>query len=344
MPLSGVGHDAGIDFSNLGTKGNQAMMNEIAGEGSAAMTTGEAASQLRFDGRVAIVTGAGGQQPNLGSSYAKLLASRGAKVVLNRLGVGPYGTGKLSGDGQSVLEEIRDSGGEAIIATADVSQPQSAAQAVQAAMDTWGRVDILVNNAGVLNFAEFEDFTPEEIRRTVDTHLYGHIWMAKAVWPLMRAVGYGRIVNITSSAAYGRGARIVPYAAAKGGVIGFTNMLAVEGEPHGIKVNVIAPEAATVKHADIFDVGDMAAWLASNQRQVDQVAPVVAYLCHEVCEPSGGTFFASQGVVREYMTYETEGYCNEDLTLEDVAENMATIRNRATAREHVARVKVTALR
>jgi NAD(P)-dependent dehydrogenase (short-subunit alcohol dehydrogenase family) len=159
-------------------------------------------SDLRFEGRVAIVTGAGGN-PGLGRSYALLLAERGAKVVVNDLGVGPDGRGVVKAHADRVVKEIVDAGGEAIANTDSVSERDSAEGIVAAALDAWGQVDILINNAGVANVSLFSEISENDIHRVIDAHVMGNLWMCRAVWPHMTEAGYGRILNITSYAALG---------------------------------------------------------------------------------------------------------------------------------------------
>jgi NAD(P)-dependent dehydrogenase (short-subunit alcohol dehydrogenase family) len=296
------------------------------------MTVGE----LRFDGRVALITGAGGQQPNLGVAYAKLLASRGAKVVVNDLGVGPDGTGSLPANAEAIVKEILDAGGEAIGDTHSVAEPASAKAVVQTALDAWGRLDILVNNAGVVMFALFDEISDDDVRRIVDTHLLGHIWMTRAALPHMCAAGYGRIVNISSRAAFAN-PYLTVYGAAKAGIIGLTNNLAFEAGRHGIKVNAVAPEARTRKHPYMMD-RDPDEMFPGNEGEVNQVAPVVAYLCHEQCQPNGALFWVSRGKVVEYRTYESAGYYNPELTIEDIQANLEQIRDQAAATEYMFQV------
>jgi NAD(P)-dependent dehydrogenase (short-subunit alcohol dehydrogenase family) len=288
--------------------------------------------ELRFDGRVALITGAGGQQPNLGAAYAKLLASRGAKVVVNDLGVGPDGTGSLPANAQAIVEDILDAGGEAIGDTHSVADPQSAKAAVQTALDAWGRLDILVNNAGVVMFALFDEISDNDVRRVVDTHLLGHIWMTRAAFPHMRAAGYGRVVNISSRAAFAN-PYLTVYGAAKAGIIGLTKNLAFEAGRYGIKVNAVAPEARTRKHPYMME-RDPDTMIPGHEGEVNQVAPVVAYLCHHECQPNGALFWVSRGTVVEYRTYQSAGYYNPKLTIEDVRANLEQIRNQAGATEY----------
>src|ERR1700722_8080028 len=200
-------------------------------------------TDLRFDGRVAIVTGAGGR-PSLGRAYAHLLAARGAKVVVNDLGVGPDGHGREPAHAEIVAKEIVDAGGEAIADLNSVAEEDSARAVVQTALDAWGHVDIVVNNAGVVVLAEFAEISAKDIRNIINVHLFGNIWMCRAVWHHMREREYGRIVNITSGALLGT-RYVVPYGAAKGGILSLTRGLAVEGADRNIKVNTLGPAAAT---------------------------------------------------------------------------------------------------
>jgi NAD(P)-dependent dehydrogenase (short-subunit alcohol dehydrogenase family) len=289
----------------------------------------EMSEVLRFDGRVAIVTGAGGQEPSLGVGYARLLASRGAKVVVNDLGVGPDGTGALAANAEATVQEIRDAGGEAVADTHNVADPAEARGAVQTALDTWGRIDILVNNAGVVFFALFEEISENDIRRILDTHLYGHIWMSRAVWPHMKAAGYGRIVNISSRSMFSN-TYLSIYGAAKAGVLGLTHGLAVEGARSGIQVNVVAPRARTRKQPYLAGKEE-GSNLDGSEKQVDQVAQVVAFLCHERCDLNGAFLWASAGQVREYRMYESLGFEKVDLTVEDVHTNLGRVRDQTGA-------------
>jgi NAD(P)-dependent dehydrogenase (short-subunit alcohol dehydrogenase family) len=184
-------------------------------------------NELRFDGKVAIVTGAGGSA-NLGRAHARLLAARGAKVVVNDLGVGPNGRSTHPADARSVAAEIVAVGGEAIADLHSVAEEESAVAIVQAALNEWGRIDILINNAGVGLHARFPEATSRDIRRAIDVHLMGSIWMCRAAWPHMVKAGYGRIVNTVSAAMFGMEATTV-YGAAKFGIYGLTRGLAAEG-------------------------------------------------------------------------------------------------------------------
>jgi NAD(P)-dependent dehydrogenase (short-subunit alcohol dehydrogenase family) len=287
-------------------------------------------NELRFDGRVAIVTGAGGQEPSLGRSHAKLLAERGAKVVVNDLGVGPDGRGVLRANANQVVEEIRDMGGEAVADLHSVADEDSARSVVQTALDTWGRLDILVNNAGICFMVHFDDISSVDIRNVIDVHLMGTVWMCRAAWPHMRDAGYGRIVNTTSGAMFGL-ENLSIYGAAKGGIFGLTRGLAVEGAPLGIKVNALGPAANTsaVQH---FNEPSPFTKLMEEHFPTRLVSPAVAFLAHETCPVSGANLEAGAGNVGIRVFGQTTGYYDADLTIEGVRDNFATIVDTSTAR------------
>jgi NAD(P)-dependent dehydrogenase (short-subunit alcohol dehydrogenase family) len=281
--------------------------------------------ELRFDGRVAIITGAGGQPPSLGRAYAFFLAERGARVVVNDLGVGPDGRGGLVANAELVAAEIRDAGGEAVADTHTVAESDSAKAVVQTALDAWGRVDILINNAGVLALALFDEISDADCELIIASHLFGSLWMSRAVWPHMKDAGYGRIVNIGSVSMLGSPYNVV-YGAAKAGLLGLARGLALEGRLYGISVNALHSQASTAKHEYLMVEKFVQ---AGAPKSVDQVAPVIAYLCHESCTLSGSFIYAGGGLVSEYVFSRTTGYDNPQLSAEDVAENL----DLATARE-----------
>ena len=280
--------------------------------------------QLRFDGRVAIVTGAGGN-PSLGRAYALALAQRGARVVVNDLGVGPDGRGTATTDAEGVAAEIRDAGGEAIANAESVADVESARRIVGAALERWGRVDILINNAGVVHLAGFEELDPRDIELVTRVHLLGTVWMCKAVWPHMREAGYGRILNTASGAALGQEFTTI-YGAAKGGIISLTFALAVEAAPHGIVVNSIAPAAATraLTHSNV--PGDPFVADVFRDRPPELVADTAAYLVHERCTVTGRCFDVGSGPVpgrtSELYYMRTRGYVNAERTVEAIAEHI----------------------
>ncbi len=196
---------------------------------------------IDLTGRVAIVTGAGG---GLGRAHALLLAKRGAKVVVNDLGGAAAGDGVVS-PAQSVVNEIIAAGGEAMASDASVADRQQVQAMVSKVMERWGRIDILVNNAGILRDKTFAKMDLDDFRLVIDVHLMGSVYCTKAVWEIMRTQAYGRIVMTTSSSGlfgnYGQS----NYAAAKMALVGFMQTLALEGQKHNIRVNCIAPTAAT---------------------------------------------------------------------------------------------------
>jgi NAD(P)-dependent dehydrogenase (short-subunit alcohol dehydrogenase family) len=197
---------------------------------------------IDFKGRVAIVTGAGG---GLGKQHALALAARGAKVVVNDLGGDVHGVGGSVSAAQAVVDEIRAAGGEAIVNGASVTDFAAVQAMVQQTMDTWGRVDILINNAGILRDKSFAKMDLADFRLVVDVHLMGAVHCSKAVWPIMQAQNYGRIVMTTSSSGlYGNFGQ-ANYGAAKMALAGLMQTLSIEGEKHGIRVNCLAPTAAT---------------------------------------------------------------------------------------------------
>ena len=197
---------------------------------------------MRFDGRVAIVTGAGG---GLGRQHALALAARGARVVVNDLGGTIDGNGGTPKAAQAVVDEIRAAGGEAIANGASVTDPQAVQAMVEQALAAWGRVDILVNNAGILRDKSFSKMTLDDFRLVVEVHLMGAVNCTKAVWETMRAQNYGRIVMTTSSSGlYGNFGQ-ANYGAAKMALVGLMQTLSIEGAKNDIRVNCLAPTAAT---------------------------------------------------------------------------------------------------
>jgi len=197
---------------------------------------------MDFKGRVAIVTGAGG---GLGKQHALALAARGAKVLVNDLGGDVHGVGGSVSAAQAVVDEIRAAGGEAMANGASVTDFDAVKGMVQQAVDAWGRVDILVNNAGILRDKSFAKMELADFRLVMEVHVMGAVHCTKAVWPIMQAQNYGRVVMTTSSSGlYGNFGQ-ANYGAAKMALAGFMQTLSIEGEKHGIRVNCLAPTAAT---------------------------------------------------------------------------------------------------
>lgn len=288
-------------------------------------------SSLRFDGRVAIVTGAGGN-PGVGRAHARLLAERGANVVVNDLGVGPDGRGTKPANAENVASEINDLGGEAVADLHSVATEESARSVVQTALDAWGRVDILINNAGVGVLANFAEISADDIRTITSVHLMGGIWMCRAVWPHMIAAEYGRIMNTTSGGMYGSEGLSV-YGAAKFGMYGLTRGLAVEGAPHNIRVNAMSPGAYTNSLDPFYTIEDPAAKEAFIQAlKPELVSPVAAYLVHEYCKLSGMLFDVGGGSVTASFVSASAGILDTELAVEKVSDNIETILDRSEMR------------
>ncbi|HEY0448785.1 SDR family NAD(P)-dependent oxidoreductase [Actinophytocola sp.] len=276
---------------------------------------------LRFDGRVAIVTGAG---RGIGRAHALLLAERGARVVVNDLGSASSGDGSDAGPAEQVAAAIRAAGGDAVADGSDVASVDGAARLVGRALDSYGRVDILVNNAGIFSPAEFPALELSELRRYFDVHVGGSFNVTRECWPHLVRAGYGRIVMTTSHGILGS-APLIAYGTAKGGVFALARALAVTGKDLGILVNSVAPVAAT-RLAGGDDDG------TSGQGVLDGstpalVSPLVSLLCHESCPVSGETFLSGGRRHARLFVAETEGYVHPgaDVTPEVVAEHWARI-------------------
>ena len=273
-------------------------------------------TQLGYDGKVAIITGAGG---GLGRQHALLLARRGALVVVNDLGGAIDGTGANVGAAQKVVDEIMAAGGEAVADTNSVATPEGGAAIVQSALDAFGRVDIVINNAGILRDKAFHNMSPELMNPVFDVHLKGAFHVTQPAWVLMREQGYGRIVSTSSAAGIFGNFGQTNYGAAKMGLVGFTNVLAVEGAKYNIKANAIAPLALTRMTENIMGAfGD--------KLDPGLVTPVVAWLAHEGCPVSGEVYSVGGGRVARVFIAETPGFYKADLTPEDVADNVDEIR------------------
>jgi NAD(P)-dependent dehydrogenase (short-subunit alcohol dehydrogenase family) len=235
---------------------------------------------LGFDGRVAIVTGAGN---GLGRAHARLLAARGAQVVVNDLGGAVDGAGASSGPAAAVAREIEDAGGVALANTDTVATPDGGRALVDAAVEAFGGVDIVVNNAGILRDRAFHNLTPDELDPVLDVHLRGSFFVTVPAWRVMRERGYGRVVFTSSASGILGNFGQANYGAAKMGVVGMTRVLAVEGARHGIRVNAIAPMARTRMTDGLL--GDM-----HDRLDPELVSPVAAWLAHERCSVTGDVF------------------------------------------------------
>lgn len=276
-------------------------------------------TELRLDGRVAVVTGAG---RNLGRAYALLLASRGAKVVVNDLGVGISDTDGVAeapavNPAYAVVDEIVAAGGEAVVNTDSIAEPAGGEAIVASALDAFGRLDVVVNNAGVVRQAPVEDYQDRWCRDMIDTHVLGTMNVTRPAWRVMKAAGHGRIVHVSSGAAFGIAGMSV-YGAVKMALIGMTRAQALEGEPLGIKVNVIAPYASVRGNGfgPIPWSPALAEWLS-----VEQVAPLVVLLAHDDCPSTGEWFTVGGGHASRVAIAVHDGFAHRPSTPEVLAEH-----------------------
>jgi NAD(P)-dependent dehydrogenase (short-subunit alcohol dehydrogenase family) len=274
-------------------------------------------ADIRFEGKVAIVTGSGG---GLGRQHALELARRGARVVVNDLGGSVDGSGGGSEAAHKVVEEIKALGGEAIANGSSVTDDAGVALMVKDAMDAWGRIDVLVANAGVLRDKTFSKMEIADFEFVLDVHLMGTVKPAKAVWEIMRTQNYGRIVVTTSSSGlYGNFGQS-NYGAAKLGIVGFMNTLKLEGQKNNIHVNAIAPVAATRMTENLMPPAIL------ERLKAEYVTPGVVFLCSEEA-PTGCILTAGAGAFALARIVETEGvYLGEGgLSVEEVRDNWAKI-------------------
>ena len=252
---------------------------------------------IDFKDQVVIVTGGG---TGLGRAHALQFAARGAKVVVNDLGGSRDGSGGSAAVAEQVVNEILASGGDAIASGADITRESQTAEMVQAALDKWGKVDVLINNAGILRDKSFAKMSLEEWRVVVDVHLNGTAYCCHAVWSVMQEQGYGRIVMISSSSGvYGNFGQ-ANYAAAKYGVVGLMNVLAIEGRKYNIHVNSLVPTAATRMTEDVMTQSML------EQLKPEYVSPAVLFLA-SADAPNGTILMAGAGNYTVAKLIEAEG-------------------------------------
>lgn len=281
-------------------------------------------SEVRFDERVAIVTGAGG---GLGRSHALMLAARGAKVVVNDLGGALDGQGSDQSAAQKVVDEIKAAGGEAVASFDTVDTVEGGKKIVQTALDTFGRVDIIVNNAGILRDSSFHKMDAGGWDAVLKVHLYGTMHVSHAAWPHLRENKWGRVVNTASAAGlYGNFGQ-AGYAAAKMGIVGLTKTLAQEGKKYGILANVIAPVARSRMTETILDPATLA------KLEPALVSPVVGYLCSDRCQDTGQVYAVGGGYLARVAVVEAAGtYFGQELTPEQVGEQWGKVNDLADAK------------
>lgn len=272
-------------------------------------------AELRFDDRVAVVTGAG---RGLGRAYALLLASRGAKVVVNDTGGTLSGDGADPGPADEVVDEIRAAGGDAVACTESVTTAAGGQAIVAAALDRFGGIDILVHNAGTVRRASLAEMTYQDFDAVLDVHLRGAFHVVRPAFPVMRDAHYGRIVLTSSIGGLYGNHGVANYAVAKAGIIGLSNVVALEGAADNVVCNVIVPSAVT-RMAEGLDIS------AYPPMDPQLVAPVVGWLAHEACSITGEMLIAIAGRVAKAVISETAGVYQPSWSIEDVGDQMAAI-------------------
>lgn len=276
--------------------------------------------ELRFDNRVAVITGAG---RGLGAAYAVLLAEKGASVVVNDPGVSVDGHGVDAAPADEVVREIKAKGGRAVACAESVATPQGGRAIIQTALDQYGRIDILIHNAGNVRRGTLKEITHEDFNAVLDVHLHGAFNVVRPAFPVMCKNGYGRIVLTSSIGGLYGNQQVANYCTSKAGLIGLSNVVALEGMAEGVKCNVIIPAAVT-RLAQGRDTS------AYPPMQPELVAPTVAWLAHESCSITGEMLISIAGRIARAVIAETPGVYRPSWTIEEVGEQMSAIRNTET--------------
>jgi NAD(P)-dependent dehydrogenase (short-subunit alcohol dehydrogenase family) len=266
-------------------------------------------SELRFDDRVAVITGAG---RGLGRAYALLLASRGAKIIVNDPGSSLKGEGVDADPAQEVVKEIRTAGGEAAACTESVATREGGKAIIDAALDHFGRIDILIHNAGAVRRAPLGEMAYEDFDFILDVHLRGAFHVLRPAFPLMCKARYGRIVLTSSIAGLYGNHKTANYSVAKSGTVGLSNVAALEGAEHNVKSNVILPAAVT-RMSEGIDTS------AFPSMPPEMVAPAVGWLAHESCPITGKMLISAAGRVAMAYVAETRGVYRPAWSIEDIA-------------------------
>lgn len=273
--------------------------------------------ELRFDNRVAVITGSG---RGLGRSYALLLASKGAKIVVNDPGGSLRGDGVEIGPAETVVREIKALGGQAVACTESVATPAGGKAIIQSALDTYGRIDILIHNAGNVRRGSLKDMSFEDFDAVLDVHLRGAFHVVRAAFPAMSKAKYGRVVLTSSIGGIYGNHNVVNYSVSKAGLIGLSNVIALEGAPDGVKSNIILPGAVT-RMAEGLDIS------AYPPMEPELVAPVVGWLSHEACSISGEMLVSVAGRIAKAYVAETRGVYRPSWTIDQVNNEINAIRN-----------------
>lgn len=272
--------------------------------------------ELRFDNRVAVITGGG---RGLGRAHALLLASRGCRIVVNDPGVSMSGDATEEGPAEALATEIRGLGGEAVANTDSVATPEGGKAIIDAALETFGRVDILVHSAGNVRRGKLTELAYEDFAAVLDVHLKGAYHVVREAFPHMMAQEYGRIVLTSSiNGLYGKSDNVT-YSLCKAGFMGLSNTAAIEGQHNNVKSNLIVPAAVT-RMSDGIDTSKFPPMTP------EQVAPMVGYLCHEDCTASGEMYVAMGGRLARAWVAENAGAYQAEWSLEDVAGRIEAIR------------------
>ncbi|RAV10362.1 short-chain dehydrogenase [Mycolicibacterium sp. GF69] len=281
---------------------------------------------IDFTGQVAVITGAG---RGLGRVYALELARRGAAVVINDLGGTMGGDGADTAVAEQVVEEITAAGGAAVASYDSVDSPAGGEAIVRTAVDAFGRLDAVISNAGIFNAIPFDELTPDDWRRMLSVHLDGAFYLAQPAYRVMKAQGYGRFVFIASSAGMFGQHLEAHYAAAKAGIVGLTNVIALEGEPHGIRANTVLPfglsRMVTETLGDPKALEDNGFFAAIRP---ELVAPIVVYLASRACELSHQNFSACAGRFARVFIGLSEGWLaprDAEPTADDIAEHLTDV-------------------
>jgi NAD(P)-dependent dehydrogenase (short-subunit alcohol dehydrogenase family) len=292
-------------------------------------------TDLRFDGKVAIITGAG---RGVGRTHAVEMAKRGAKIVIVDPGVALDGSGASAAPAEEVVNEIKALGGEAVASFEKVNDVAGAARMVELALDSFGRLDILINNAGTSVPELFDIQTLEQFRMLNEVHYLGTVYVTKAAWPHLCKAGNGRLVNTISEGPLGIHERGTGYGGAKAGVIGLTLTLAAEAKFHGVAVNGFAPRIATRLSAPevLSHVYDRPVEMFEKNMAMfppELSSPAALYLAHESCKLNGVLLAAGGGLVLRMSIMENAGFKSDDMTIEAIAANVDQIIDMSSAAE-----------
>ena len=273
--------------------------------------------ELRFDDRVAVITGAG---RGLGRAYALLLASRGAKVVVNDVGGSLTGDGADPGPAAAVVDEIKAAGGHAVASTDSVATVAGGKAIIETALDNYRRIDVLIHNAGTVRRGSLREMSYADFDAVLDVHLRGAFHVVRPAFPEMSAAGYGRVVLTSSIGGIYGHHNVANYAVAKAGLIGLSNVVALEGAADDVKCNVIVPSAVT-RMAEGIDTS------AYPPMDPELVAPTVGWLAHDSCSITGEMLISIAGRVARSAIVESQGVYRPSWTIEDVAEHIDAIRD-----------------